>query len=66
MNKDIILKTSLVISIILMIILGSYAADTMKPAFVISALACGLYACVFSIINQGKWIFKWEDNDYEN
>ena len=64
-TKNNILKTSLITSIIMTILCGAYAADTMHPIFVISALAFGIYAVAFSIINRGLWIFGEED-DYEN
>ena len=67
MNKNHILKSTFIASIIFFILFGSYAADTMHPVFIISSLCSGLYTCVFSIINQDKWIFKPEEEyDYED
>ncbi len=62
--KNIILKTSFAITLVLFILLGCCASDTMSTPLIILALLCGSYLVIFSIINRDRWIFKSEECEY--
>ena len=64
--KNVALKLSFLTSLVIMILCGAYASDTMHPIFVTISLICGLYVVAFTFINKDRWIFKQEEDYYEN
>lgn len=63
--KNLILKTSFIISVLMFILIGCCASNNMDLRLGFIALLFGAYMDAFVIINKGKWIFKCEENHYE-